>query len=858
MRYQQAQRDKRSTKVFSESEIFYAHLPTAVLFDKNAQQLLGALFPGKPGHIDRRGSLSGRLERLPAEQGIGERLRAVAAEVVGVWAGDFHKYGQVAGDDGQLVLGGFDQRQAESFAFRSRQQGTGGMVQFDQQFVANTLKPVQVAAVLRVIVQALGQLVDHPALFADNDQVDGLILLPKDFAGGQSLGMALAGLDGTDHQQIGLPLQLLQGLLLLGGNAGAGRAGMNVGAEVKVANTKSMRLAAFCVLQTGMLGLDAQPGKQFVGNSLRDTDQTVCHAGDGVQPIMEVTLGVREKDFRAQHRQQVVDDEVDQDAAAAHKGQGVLVAMYAMDIQIKPQEDVVGVELNGTVHELHWRQAQELKREATRMAVATMIIVDRLDTVTFGRLVQQMLKHAAHHALNAGFEILLNQCGDVDPKGSGRQTGLVFGDAFGNVQDRLLIRRLRRISADQGLDQLLVVGARALCTELFNGLVIAFADMLGVVAGPGVGNSVLAQLLPALGFSAQAVKSFGELGIGKLVGELEHGVFRHLCGGTVVVDDRGQAVGQAVEDGGGGFAPALTAQLDSEVGSRQIAMVLLRADVAGDGDARLATAGGDGRGDSLTITGGLLAADKNETAAMVVNQGRVQPGLQQPVIKLGFSHQAKTANDEVFGMDGELFAGAVPVNIRGLRAQQRQADPVLGGLNAVVLRGQLPGKLGVHDDAGGLLQQHFVTGVLPDCRYQAISLMADEGLVTVGLVKHLFEQARLVALQVHIAEHAAEVKIMQDDDAGMGGKHGEHVAVVVGVAKVIDDTLIVPGMTGKPLSRMHGKVGHATGAKAFGLVSNDVDIIIARQLRQQYDTVIGDAGLLGRHRRNVGQARTQG
>ncbi len=255
------------------------------------------------------------------------------------------------------------------------------------------------------------------------------------------------------------------------------------------------------------------------------------------------------------------------------------------------------------------------------------------------------------------------------------------------------------------------------------------------------------------------------------------------------VDDGRHAMQHAVQHRGRGFATGLGAQLDGGVAGGQVVAVVLRAGEAGDADA----AGGSAAGDALQQFGAVLAAfvlaDEYQSAAGVLRQRRGQEGIEQAVIELGRSQHAEAADQEIaVGQLQRRACGGARLfgrRVVGQAAQQRQRTPVVGAAGTVPLFGQRARELGVHDDAGGLLQHRLVARIGPDRAIAPQFLVAQQAAMAVRSVQRLQERLRLHAVAFHVVEHAAEEEVVQHHHARMAFQQREHVLVGVGIAEVV-------------------------------------------------------------------------
>ncbi len=93
-------------------------------------------------------------------------------EVMYRLTGDFAEDGDVAGDDGEVAAGGFDEGEAKAFAVGGGEESGAGFIDFFEVFVADGLEPKEVLMEFGVGVDLVDKGFDEPAFFADDDEVD--------------------------------------------------------------------------------------------------------------------------------------------------------------------------------------------------------------------------------------------------------------------------------------------------------------------------------------------------------------------------------------------------------------------------------------------------------------------------------------------------------------------------------------------------------------------------------------------------------------------------------------------------------------------------------------------------------------
>ena len=136
------------------------------------------------------------------------------------------------------MLRRFDQRQAETLAVRGSDEAGAGSVNFFEILIANAFEPEQAISTFKVVAEAFNQLIDHPTLFAHDDEIDIGIAPPKVLEGIQNLHMTLAGFKGADHQEGRALLQCYQNIFGVRRHARCGRGAVNICAERVCCNLK--------------------------------------------------------------------------------------------------------------------------------------------------------------------------------------------------------------------------------------------------------------------------------------------------------------------------------------------------------------------------------------------------------------------------------------------------------------------------------------------------------------------------------------------------------------------------------------------------------------------------------------------
>ena len=128
----------------------------------------------------------------------------------------------------------------------------------------------------------------------------------------------------------------------------------------------------------------------------------------------------------------------------------------------------------------------------------------------------------------------------------------------------------------------------------------------------------------------------------------------------------------------------------------------------------------------------------------------------------------------------------------------------------------------------------------------AVLRVVEQAGEAVRFVQRVQERLRQVAFVLQVVQHAREEEVVQHDDAGHVADQLEHVLVRVRIAEVVDDAVERMRVGAQPVGRPLRETGHARIDHAF-LVDDEVDLVILRQLRQQFRAVVGNAALLWWH-----------
>ncbi len=120
------------------------------------------------------------------------------------------------------------------------------------------------------------------------------------------------------------------------------------------------------------------------------------------------------------------------------------------------------------------------------------------------------------------------------------------------------------------------------------------------------------------------------------------------------------------------------------------------------------------------------------------------------------------------------------------------------------------------------------------------------------MVESLLERAGLVAGVVQIVEDIAKIEIVQDHDARMPFQQPEHVLVYRRIAEMVEHPVVFVHMGFEPGHGTQRQVGLDPRIADKVLVDDQIDIVKTCQFRNQFRTVVGDAGFFGWQRRNIG------
>ena len=169
--------------------------------------------------------------------------------------------------------------------------------------------------------------------------------------------------------------------------------------------------------------------------------------------------------------------------------------------------------LDRRILHLQLADAEQLQREAARIAIWAIaaIAIHGLDAVTGRRLIDQDLQHAAHHALDARFQVGIHQRGDVDEELSRRRRCLIVGNRPGGGQQLRRARR-RRGHARQRQGQRAVAAARMLRGKMFYRLVVAMCGGGRRMVATYQSGGGFAQALAQGGIAVQQRQRSAQLG----------------------------------------------------------------------------------------------------------------------------------------------------------------------------------------------------------------------------------------------------------------------------------------------------------------------------------------------------------
>ncbi len=163
----------------------------------------------------------------------------------------------------------------------------------------------------------------------------------------------------------------------------------------------------------------------------------------------------------------------------------------------------------------------------------------------------------------------------------------------------------------------------------------------------------------------------------------------------------------------------------------------------------------------------------------------------------------------------------------------------------------------MHDDAQRVVEYRFVARIFPAGRTRSCFDAVDQGMVTMRFVQGVQECTRQIAMRVEMIEQSAQEKVVQDNDTRMTRQHREHVLVQRGVADMVNNAFVLFRMFFKPVRRTNRQRGVDPRIIDRRLIDDHVDVIVHCQLRQQFRTVVGNAGLFRRQWGHIRQPRTR-
>src|SRR5215510_64430 len=130
-----------------------------------------------------------------------QRFRVIAIEIKGVVSRHLSKDRNVTRNNRQLMLSRLDERQAEAFPFGSRDQTSTRGVNLVQILIADAVEPKQASVQFGVRAEPIDEALHHPALLADDDEIEIVVILPKRFECLQNLRMGFPRFSGAYHQK---------------------------------------------------------------------------------------------------------------------------------------------------------------------------------------------------------------------------------------------------------------------------------------------------------------------------------------------------------------------------------------------------------------------------------------------------------------------------------------------------------------------------------------------------------------------------------------------------------------------------------------------------------------------------------
>ena len=168
---------------------------------------------------------------------------------------------------------------------------------------------------------------------------------------------------------------------------------------------------------------------------------------------------------------------------------------------------------------------------------------------------------------------------------------------------------------------------------------------------------------------------------------------------------------------------------------------------------------------------------------------------------------------------------------------------------------QLAAEFAVNDDAGGMLQDVKVAGIVPDdLRQISRQLVGKQGWAAMMGMQHA-PPWKLTGPQQMVGLQPGEVKIVQHHHARHPLEHVQHVVVEVRVSEVVEHAVKLLMVVQKPLHGVNRTMlQNPVVIDRVLLLDDDLDVVVNHQSLEQLDGVVTDAALRRRQWRDAGKA----
>ena len=246
----------------------------------------------------------------------------------------------------------------------------------------------------------------------------------------------------------------------------------------------------------------------------------------------------------------------------------------------------------------------------------------------------------------------------------------------------------------------------------------------------------------------------------------------------------------------------------------------------------------------------MVLADEDEAVARLARERRAQPRRQQPVVELRGIDEAEAADDEIAVVDLQCPTRSLAIGRRRETPRLRDSAPLIAGV-AMPRRRHAERFVGMNDDAVGVLDDARVAGISIDRCCAAQRGIGDECGIPVRFEQSRPERPRRKPRLVHPVQHAAEKEIVEHDRSGQPLEQVEHPLMRRRVSELVEHALAAIRIRFEPLDRSDRPRRHVARQFHGRLPRDELDVVVACQIRQQLAAVRGDSRSLGRQRRHV-------